>query len=82
MNLKDLAFHAIVGNDTPPWIVAAARGLLTAALAGATSFFVVWSQTEDVKMMISVPATAFLTVLTSRWIAEGIIDTWKNGDGS
>ncbi|KKL81368.1 hypothetical protein LCGC14_1995460 [marine sediment metagenome] len=77
--MKDLAYHWIVGNDTPPWIVAAARGLLTALLAAATNFFMVWSQTDDVKLLISGPSGVFLSVLTLRLAAEGIIDSWKNG---
>ena len=81
MNLKDLAYHALIGNDTPPWIVAASRGFLTALLAGAANFFMVWSQTDDVKLLITTPSGVFLSVLTLRWAAEGIIDTWKNGGG-
>lgn len=77
--MKELLYHWIVGNDTPAWIVAMARGLLTAGLAGATVFVTTWAQTEDVKLMISAPASVFLTVLTARLVAEGIIDTWKNG---
>ena len=79
MNLKDLAYHWIVGSDTAPWIVSGARGLLTAILAGAVMFFNTWAQTDDVKLLITTPMGTFFTVLTLRWAAEGIIDTWKNG---
>ena len=79
MNLKDLAYHAIVGNDTPPWIVAAARGTVLAFITAGIAFFQIWAQTDDIKLLISVPGTTFLTVLSGRWVAEGIIDTWKNG---
>ena len=80
--MKEFLYHAIVGNDTPAWIVAAARGVLLAFITGAIAFFQIWAQTDDIKLLISVPATTFLTVLSGRWAAEGIIDTWQNGGGS
>ena len=79
MNLKDLAYHWIVGNDTPPWIVAGARGLLQAFLLAALSFFSIWAQVDDVKLLISTPAEVFFGVLLFRWIGEGALDSWKGG---
>ena len=79
MNLKNLAYHWIVGNDTAPWIVAAARGAVLAFITAAIAFFQIWAQTDDIKLLISVPGAMFFTVLSGRWAAEGLIDTWKNG---
>ena len=79
MNLKELAYHALIGNDTAPWIVAGARGLLSALILGGISFFSIWSQTDDVKLLISTPGTVFLSTLIIRWGLEGTIDARKNG---
>ena len=79
MNLKDLAYHALVGNDTPPWIVAGARGLLEAFLYAGVAFFGIFTQSDDVKLLISTPGGVFLSTLIVRWGVEGIIDTRKNG---
>ena len=79
MNLKDMAYHAIVGNDTPPWVVSGARGLLSAAIFAGIAFFNIWAQTDDIKLLISTPGTVFLGTLIVRWGLEGIIATKKNG---
>ena len=79
MNLKDLAYHALVGNDTPPWIVAGARGLLEAFLYAGVAFFGIFTQSDDVKLLISTPGAIFFTQLLLRWGLEGAIDTRKNG---
>ncbi len=82
MNLRDLVRHALIGNDTPAWIVAAARGFLSALILGGISFFSIWAQTEDVKLLVSTPGTVFLSTLIVRWGLEGAIDARKNGGGS
>ncbi len=77
--MKEFIWHAIVGNDTPAWVVAAARGFLSALILGGISFFSIWSQTDDVKLLISTPGTVFLSTLIVRWGLEGAIDARKNG---
>ena len=76
--MKDnIIVHALVGNDVSPWMVAAARGLLAAVIAGATGFFATWAQTDEVKLLVTAGFTPFLTVLTLRFLAEGVIDAGK-----
>ena len=79
--MRDKLLHAIIGNDTPPWVVAATRGLLGALIAGATGFLAVWSQTDEVKVLIIAGLSPFLAVLSTRFLGEGSLDTWKNGRG-
>lgn len=69
--------HALLGNDTPPWTVAFARGLLEAVLTGALAFFGVWSQTEEPKALIAAGMVPFLSILLFRWVAEGAVDRNK-----
>ena len=77
--MKETIWHAIIGNDTPPWVVAGARGFLSALILGGISFFSIWSQTDDAKLLISTPGTVFLSTLIVRWGLEGAIDARKNG---
>lgn len=77
--MKEYLYHAIIGNDTPVVVVAAARGFLLAAITAGITFFNTWAQTDDLKLLISAPSVVFLTVLSGRWAAEGLIDSWKNG---
>ena len=79
MNLKDMARHAFIGNDTPPWIVAGARGFLGALISGSLGFLVTWQGTDEVKVLVSAGVTPFLTYLGIRLGIEGFIDARKNG---
>ena len=56
------------------WQIAAARGVLAAALAGGLAFLAVWSQTEDVRTLVIAGLTPALTVLGTRFLGEGWID--------
>ena len=69
--------HALLGNDTPPWTVAFARGLLEAVLTGGIAFFTIWSQTDDVRLLITAGMVPFLSVLSLRFAAEGLVDSGK-----
>lgn len=80
--MKEYLYHAVIGNDTAPWVVAAARGFLSALILGGISFFTLWTQTEDVKLLISTPGIVFLSTLMLRWGLEGVVDARKNGGGS
>lgn len=71
--------HCIVGNDMPPWVVALCRGFAAALIAGAISFFAVWQNTDDVRVLVSAGAVPFLTTLAWRFGLEGTIDQRKNG---
>ncbi len=74
----DFARHALIGNDTNPALVAAARALLGAVIAGATGFLGVWSQTDEVKVLVIAGLGPFLAVISTRFVGEGFIDVRKN----
>ena len=76
--MRDTLIHAITGNDTHPAIVAAARAVLGALIAGATGFLGVWSQTDELKVLIIAGLGPFLAVIGTRFGAEGFIDVRKN----
>ena len=79
MKVRDTrAAHALIGNDTKPWIVAAARSIVSAFLVASASFFVIWSGTDDVKLLVSAFFAPFVTTLGTRFVAEGLIDTFKS----
>ena len=78
MELRDTrAAHALIGNDTKPWIVALARSFVSASLVGALSFFAIWQGTDDIKLLVSAFWVPFITTLGTRFVAEGLIDTFK-----
>ena len=67
--------HAIVGNDTSPWIVAGARALIGATIVGAVGVLGAWQYTDDVKPLVTAAAGPFLSYLAFRLGIEGYIDT-------
>ena len=70
-------YHAIVGNDTSPRLVAFARGTLLAVVAGGAAAVGAWSNT-DVAKEIAIPGLlAFFAVFGGRALGEGALDTWK-----
>jgi hypothetical protein len=79
--MRDLMYHWIVGNDVPPWCVAAARGLLGAVVVGGIAFFNAWAQTDDIAdpFVIRTTGLAVLAWIGVRAGIEGVIDTRKNG---
>ena len=77
--MNDFVRHYYVGNDAPPWAVALVRGIAAAVIAGATAFFAVWAQTDDVKLLITAGTVPALAVLAARFGLEGAIDQRKNG---
>ncbi len=70
-------YHVLYGNDAPAWATAAARALIGALITGALSFFTVWSQTDDVKLMVTSFMVPFLTYLGTRFGIEGSMDAHK-----
>ena len=66
--------HAIVGNDTSPWVVAAARALFGATIVGMTGFLAVWQGSDDPKVLVSASLGPFLSYLAVRFGIEGYID--------
>lgn len=60
-----------------PWQVAAGRALLSAAIAGGLAFLAVWSQTDDVKTLVTAGLVPFLSVLSTRLGLEGYVDTQR-----
>lgn len=77
--MRDLIRHVIVGNDTHPAIVAAARAFIGAFIFGALGFLAMWANTDEVKVLVIAGLTPFLTNLALRLGLEGVLDTWKNG---
>ena len=76
--MKDsFIYHALLGNDTKPWIVAAARGLLEAILAGSLAVLAIWLEVDDVKVLITAFLLPFIGVIAARVGLEGIVDTLK-----
>ena len=69
--------HALLGNDTAPWIVAFARGLLGALLTGGISFFGIWSQTDDIRLLVTSFMVPFMSYLSLRFGLEGAVDRNK-----
>lgn len=72
-----MAYHALVGNDTHPMIVAISRALLGATITGALSFFGIWQTTDEPKILISAGVIPFLSYLGARVGLEGPVDSWK-----
>ena len=75
-------YHALMGNDAHPAAVAFARGLLTAVIAGAVSFFGVWQTTDELKVLVTSGVVPFLTVFAARVLGEGYIDVRKHNGPS
>ncbi len=75
--MTDWIYHVLVGNDTHPMFVAAARSLLGASIVGGISFFGVWQSTDEAKVLITSGVLPFLTYLAARLGIEGTLDTWK-----
>lgn len=59
------------------WQVAAIRAIVAAAIAGGLAFFVVWAQTDNVKVLVTAGMTPFLTTLATRFGLEGTVDSRK-----
>ncbi len=69
--------HAYYGNDAPPWVVAATRAVAGALITGLLSFFTIWTQTDDVKLLVSAFMVPTLTYLGTRFGIEGTVDAHK-----
>ena len=72
-------FHALIGNDTHPALVAAARAVLGSFILGGLGLLAMWATTDEVKVLIIAGLTPFLTNLGLRFGFEGFIDVRKNG---
>ncbi len=79
--MADFIRHYVVGNDRPPWAISLVRGFISALITGGIGFLGVWSQTDEVKVLVIAGALPFLTTLSLRFGLEGTIDTRK-GNGS
>ena len=75
--IKNSLYHAYVGNDTAPWIVAATRAITGAVLLGAAGFLALWSQTDEVKLLIIAGCTPAIGHLLLRLGVEGTMDARK-----
>ena len=70
-------WHLYIGNDRAPWAVALTRAIVGAALLGTMGFLTMWSQTDDVKLLIIAGFTPGIGHLLLRFGIEGVIDTGK-----
>ena len=77
--MRELLLHAIIGNDTHPAVVAAARALLGSLIMGGLGFLAMYANTDDVKTLVIAGMTPFLLNLGWRFGIEGFIDVRKNG---
>ena len=75
--LMNELYHLYVGNGRPPWAVAFTRAIIGASLIGAAAFLVMWSQTDEVKVLVIAGLTPFIGHLALRFGVEGVIDTGK-----
>lgn len=73
-------WHAYVGNDTAPWIVALMRAVVGAVITGGLGFLAVWQSTDEVKVLVTAGVTPALTYLSLRFGLEGVIDTGKKNN--
>ena len=55
------------------YIVAATRGLIIGVLVGASAFFATWSQTDEVKVLVSAAAVPAITTWLG-FLGYGAID--------
>ena len=60
-----------------PWQVAAARAVLSAVIVGGLGFLATWSQTDNVKLLVTAGLTPALTTLMMRLGLEGMVDSRK-----
>lgn len=63
------------------WAIAVARGLLTAALLGASAALATWSETDSFKLIAIAGLTPFVGALLLRVGGEGYLDR-RNPDAS
>ena len=70
-------YHLYVGNDRAPWAVALTRAIVGAALIGVAAFLAMWSQTDEVKVLLIAGLTPAIGHLLYRFGVEGVIDTGK-----
>lgn len=62
------------------WYVATVRAVAQAVVVGGLGFLAVWSQTDDVKILVTAGLTPFLALLGTRLGVEGYIDS-RGGTG-
>ena len=79
--MRDAMYHILIGNDAPAWATAAARALVGALITGLLSFFTIWTQTDDVKLLVSAFMVPTLTYLGTRFGIEGAVDARKERKG-
>ena len=60
-----------------PWKVALIRGFGSAVVTGALAFLGIWTQSDDVKILVTAGMVPFLTTLSLRFGLEGSWDTIK-----
>lgn len=70
-------YHALVGNDRHPVVVAGTRAVLGSVIIGAISFFGVWQATDDPKALITAGCLPALTYIAQRLGVEGYLDMLK-----
>ena len=75
-------WHLYVGNGRPPWAVALTRAIVGAALIGAAAFLAMWSQTDEVNVLVIAGLTPAIGHLLYRFGVEGVIDQGKQNERS
>ena len=57
--------------------MALTRAIVVASLIGAAEFLAMWSQTDEVKVLVIASLTPFIGHILLRFGIEGVIDTVK-----
>jgi len=60
-----------------PWQIAVTRAVIGGLVLGAASFFAIWAQTDDTKLLITAFMVPFWSNIAQRGVAEGWWDTVK-----
>lgn len=65
----------VVQQDMQPFTVASLRGVLTALFSGTTTFLATWTTTDNPKTIAIATLTVVVSVLTTRVLGEGTLDS-------
>lgn len=71
-------YHALVGNDADPGLVAFCRAVVGAVLTGGIAFLATWQTTDEAKVLISAGVSPALAYLLLRGGLEGAVDITKS----
>ena len=77
--MSDFVRHFVIGNDTPPWLVAVTRALIFGSLLGLGALVTAWQSGESGEDLAKAFVGALMAYVILRAGVEGYIDQRKNG---